>query len=465
MSTEPHQKHTVYIALGSNLGKRAANLRAALAGFAPALKVCRASPVYETEPWGFVDQPSFLNQVIEAETQLPPEKVLAFLKNLEVELGRQPTFRNGPRLIDLDLLFYDDWVFQSEALAVPHPRLAERAFVLVPLADLAPDLIHPQLNRPVRELLAGVDRSGVKAVQGRMLPFGVRTFVMGIINVTPDSFSGEGILQSGDPVETAVEQARRFIEAGADILDVGGESTRPGAQLVDQAQELNRVVPVIDALRSAFKQQYPEVLISVDTYKAGVAEAALQAGADWVNDVWGLRADPRMGEVVARANAPVILMHNRSKPASAELQERLGGRYVGVEYEDLIGDIQRELLQSVELAHRAGITDENIILDPGIGFGKTVEQNLELLDRLDAFTALGYPLLLGVSRKSFIGYTLNLPPDQRLEGTAAATALGIDRGADIIRVHDVAFMARVARMTDAIVRRGRQPAPSTPEIP
>lgn len=175
-----------------------------------------------------------------------------------------------------------------------------------------------------------------------------------------------------------------------------------------------------------------------------------------VNDVWSLKADPDLAGVIARHAVPVILMHNRSSWANAEIKERLGGRYVGIPYENLIADIQNELMESVDLAHKAGIPDERIILDPGIGFGKTTEQNLELLDRLGEIRSLGYPVLLGPSRKSFIGYTLDLPADQRLEGTAAAVAIGIDRGADIIRVHDVQQMVRVTRMTDAIVRRKTQ---------
>lgn len=277
--------------------------------------------------------------------------------------------------------------------------------------------------------------------------WGSRTYVMGILNVTPDSFSGDGLLKGVDAVQAALELARSFTAAGADILDVGGESTRPGAQLVTEEEELERVVPVVEALARADLG----ALISVDTYKARVAEAALQAGAHWVNDVWGLRADPAMAAVVARHKVPIVLMHNRSKPGNARLQESLGGRYVGMEYDNLLEDVKKELMESVSLAHAAGIRDEEIILDPGIGFGKTVGQNLELLNHLDEISALGYPVLLGPSRKSFIGYTLNLPPDQRLEGTAAAVCVGILRGADIIRVHDVGFMARLARMTDAIL--------------
>ena len=281
------------------------------------------------------------------------------------------------------------------------------------------------------------------------LVWGQRTYVMGILNVTPDSFSGDGLLQRQDLTAAALEQARAFAAAGADILDIGGESTRPGSEPVSVDEEMRRVMPVIEALVRAELG----LILSVDTYKAAVAEAALQAGAHWINDVWGLRADPQLAQVAARRQAPVILMHNRSKPANAELQDRLGGRYVGMQYDDLLGDVCRELLESVSLARAAGIPDSRILLDPGIGFGKTVAQNLELLDRLGEIRALGFPVLLGPSRKSFIGYTLDVPPDQREEGTAAAVAVGIVRGADIVRVHDVARMVRVARMTDAIVRR------------
>jgi dihydropteroate synthase len=272
---------------------------------------------------------------------------------------------------------------------------------------------------------------------------------MGILNITPDSFSGDGLLANTDnAVQPALDQARRFVAAGADILDIGGESTRPGSAQVSAEEEVRRVLPVVKAIAAEL-----DVLISIDTYKAMVAEVCLRAGADLVSDVWGLRADPALAEVIARQKAPAILMHNRSSWAHAEIRERLGGRYIGIPYENLMEDVKHELLESVEIAKNAGISEENIILDPGIGFGKTVEQNLELVDRLAEIRALGYPVMLGPSRKSFIGYTLNLPPDQRLEGTAAAVAIGIERGADIVRVHDVEFMVRVARMTDAIVRR------------
>ena len=289
-------------------------------------------------------------------------------------------------------------------------------------------------------------------VRGQVFDWGARTYVMGILNLTPDSFSGDGLLRREAALETAaLDQARGFLAAGADILDVGGESTRPGSQPVSAAEEIARVVPAIAALR-----RVTEAVISVDTYKAEVAEAALNAGADLINDVWGLRADPGLARVAAAHKAPVILMHNRSNPASVEVRDRLGGAYAGAEYADLLPDVCRELMDCVQRARAARIPDGRIILDPGIGFGKTVSQNLELIDRLDEIRALGFPVLLGPSRKSFIGFTLDLPPDQRVDGTAAAVAVGIVRGADIIRVHDLPAMARVARMTDALVRRNQR---------
>ena len=278
--------------------------------------------------------------------------------------------------------------------------------------------------------------------------WGSRTYVMGILNVTPDSFSGDGIIAKGDAVETAVEQAENFLANGADILDVGGESTRPGSAPVNADEEMERVIPVIHALNKNF----PEAIISIDTYKAKVAKEAVHAGAHIINDVWGLRADDDLALVAAKYKTPVILMHNRSNPASVEVREKFGNAYIGAGYENLIADLKRELMDSTALAQRAGIAESHIVLDPGVGFGKTREHNLELINRLGEIRELGYPILLGTSRKSFIGFTLDLPADQRVEGTAATVAVGIARGADIIRVHDVKEMARVAKMTDAIVR-------------
>jgi dihydropteroate synthase len=288
---------------------------------------------------------------------------------------------------------------------------------------------------------------GGRELVGANFVWGKRTYVMGILNVTPDSFSGDGLLATDQEIDDTLARARQFVTDGADILDIGGESTRPGSSPVSAEEEMARVIPVIEAVSRAV-----DVPVSVDTYRANVAKAALAAGASWINDVWGLRMDPAMAGLAAESGCYVVIMHNRSKPKNVEQEEKLGGRYVGIKYDDLIADCLRELQESIELAKSAGVKNSQIVIDPGIGFGKTVSQSLQLIRELGHFKQLGYPVLLGTSRKSFIGYTLDLPVEERMEGTAATVALGIDRGADIVRVHDVKAMVRVARMTDRIVR-------------
>ncbi len=274
---------------------------------------------------------------------------------------------------------------------------------------------------------------------GRRLTWGEQTHIMSIVNVTPDSFSGDGLAQETlteeEFVQSAVVQAQHAVAEGAILIDVGGESTRPHAQNnVSAAQELARVLPVIRALHAALP---PTIMISIDTYKAEVAAQALDAGACIVNDVWGLRKDPAMVEVVKHYGVPVVLMANMR----------------GYTKREIVSDVSRYLARSIDLALDAGIAWEHLIIDPGIGFGTTPEENLTLLHRLGELRALGRPILLGVSRKSTIGRVLGgLPASERLEGTAAGVALGIAQGADIVRVHDVREMARVVKMSDAIVR-------------
>lgn len=288
------------------------------------------------------------------------------------------------------------------------------------------------------------------------LDWGKRSYVMGILNVTPDSFSGDGVLARfpGRPVEQALALARQMAEQGADLIDIGGVSTRPGAEEVSPEEELKRVLPVVEAIAQA----EPGIALSVDTYRAEVARRVLAAGAHMINDVWALQRDPELGGVVAEAGVPVVLMHNRSDPRRAAYSERLGGHYPSSGYTDLMGEILQDLEAALEQAEAAGIPRRRTIVDPGIGFGKTPSQNVTLLHRLPELRALGRPILIGPSRKSFIGYVLGLPAEERLEGTAAAVAVGIARGADVVRVHDVQEMARVARMTDALVRHGSRPA-------
>jgi len=257
---------------------------------------------------------------------------------------------------------------------------------------------------------------------------------MGILNVTPDSFSDGGKYFDK---ERAVEQALRMQDEGADIIDIGGESTRPGAEKISVKEEISRVVPVIEALADKVK-----IPLSIDTYKSAVAGAAILSGASIINDISGLRFDPQMPRVAARHNVPVVIMHIKGTPKSMQKKPV---------YKSLIPEITDYLREGVEIARNAGVADDKIVIDPGIGFGKTIEHNLEIIKKLNEFSGLEKPILIGPSRKSFIGRILGaLPPEERLEGTAAAVALGIFNGANIIRVHDVKEMGRVARVADAI---------------
>jgi len=297
-------------------------------------------------------------------------------------------------------------------------KLRMQPFGLARLADRLEECLRNLRGRKPRTL----------DCRGKKITLGERTLVMGVLNVTPDSFSDGGKFYD---LDAAVAHARRMEAEGADIIDVGGESTRPGHKPVSVEEELERVMPVVRALVGEVS-----VPISIDTTKSEVARQALEAGVHIVNDQWALRADKNIAELAAGYGAPLIIMHNQH----------------GTEYRDLMGDMVRYFEESIEMAVEAGVPRDNIIVDPGIGFGKTLEQNLEVMRRLRELDCLGLPVLLGTSRKSMIGKTLDLPTDQRVEGTAATVTLGIVNGVDIVRVHDVKEMVRVAKMTDAMVR-------------
>ena len=253
---------------------------------------------------------------------------------------------------------------------------------------------------------------------------------MGILNVTPDSFSDGG---SYSTVDKAVNQALELEKQGADIIDIGGESTRPGYTPISAKEELDRIVPVIRILKDKLS-----IPISVDTFKAETAQKALEAGADIINDIWGAKKDPEMAKVVAKYNAPIILMHNRNEE----------------NYRDFMEDVKSDLLESIQIAKNAGITDDNIILDPGVGFAKSMEQNMEVVRELHQLVDLGYPVLLATSRKRFIGHVLDVPADERDVGTAATTVIGVQQGAYIVRVHNVHINAEAAQIADAIYEKG-----------
>lgn len=270
-------------------------------------------------------------------------------------------------------------------------------------------------------------------LRGTTFAWGARTYVMGIVNATTDSFSGDGLMAEDDPVAAAVAQAVAMVAEGADLLDVGGESTRPGHTRVDEATEVARVVPIVAAIRAAL----PDVPISVDTTRPAVAEAALAAGADLLNDVWGTGPDDGMARVAAHHGVPLVVMHNRAEPVYGD---------------DVMGEVIHDLRAALAQARAAGVAEDALIVDPGFGFGKTPDHNLIVLRELGRLRVLGRPVLLGTSRKSTLGLILDLPPSERVEATLATTALGVAAGVDIVRVHDVRANVRAARIADAIMR-------------
>lgn len=264
-------------------------------------------------------------------------------------------------------------------------------------------------------------------IGGRDFDLGAHTYIMGILNVTPDSFSDGGRYQG---IDKALFQVEKMLDEGMDILDIGGESTRPGYTFVPIEEEIRRVVPVIEAVKRRF-----DVPVSLDTYKADVAKAGLLAGADLINDIWGLKYDPEMASVIAKAGVPCVLMHNRKEP----------------DYQDFLNEVRRDLEESAEIAHRAGIGRDKIIIDPGIGFGKTYEQNLMMIHNLEILKELGFPVLLAASRKSVVGLTLDLPVSERVEGTLVTTVFGVLKGCAFVRVHDVKENLRAVKMAEAVL--------------
>ncbi|CAH0493050.1 unnamed protein product [Peronospora farinosa] len=442
----------VYAALGTNLGNKVLNLENALAMISQMVGPIEAtSRLYTTAAQYVEDQPAFLNLVAQIKTELKPTKLLGAFKKIEREVGRVPSLRWGPRLIDVDILLYDNQTFKIDteegSLIVPHERITERDFVLAPLCDLAPDLLHPVLKHSMQHLydmLKKGERCYADPVL--MLPvyknapwsLGNKTFVMGIVNITPDSFSDGAELES---TAAAVEKALEMERAGVDIIDIGGESSRPGAEPVTEQEELRRVLPVIRGIREKSK-----IAISIDTTKANVARQAVDAGANIVNDISAGLNDGAMLGTVAMLRVPIVLMHMRGTPKTMTGLK---------EYEDVVAEVAEVMSRRVAAAEAAGIYRWNIIVDPGIGFAKARFLNLKLLRKLSVFKKLcqGLPLLVGPSRKGFIGEICGRPePKDRAWGTAATCCAAIEQGADILRVHDGAEMVDVAKMSDAIWR-------------
>jgi dihydropteroate synthase len=412
----------ILIALGANLpsleGGPAETLRRAVARLAArGLTIVARSRLYLTEPVPRSRQPWYANQAIAVDTRLSPHDLLGALQAVELEFGRERSERNAARTLDLDLIAYDDIRLDTPDLILPHPRMQERAFVLAPLADIAPAWRHPDGGATVETMLRCVDRSNVRALRPTPL-------LMGVVNITPDSFSDGGHFQKAD---AAIAHARRLIEEGADILDIGGESTRPGADPVEPEQELARILPVIQAVAAEAKAR--NRLVSIDTRHARTMAKVIESGATMINDITAL-ADPQSRRVVAESGVPVILMHMLGDPRTMQANP---------EYGDVVSDVAAALGMARDKAIAAGVAADRIWLDPGLGFGKTLEHNLALLDATRKLKALGQPVLVGASRKSFIGRVdRDGPASDRLGGSIAAALTAAARGADAVRVHDVA---------------------------
>lgn len=466
----------VYVAVGANIGDRFQNLMSAISKLNETkskdsanrlIVVTKTSFLRETAPMYVTDQPSFLNGAIEIETMLSPHALLRRLKEIESDIGRDfyNGIRYGPRPIDLDIIFYSNGrddaggiVLESPSLQIPHPRMHERKFVLAPLCDINQEIVHPLMNISTKEMLSNIHHSQcdhtsdnkepsvVKVLplpRNRMLTLN-KIHIMGILNLTPDSFSDGGRYDGS--VDLAVQQALKLIEDGATIVDIGGESTRPGAKEIALEIELNRTLPVIQRIR----QISDDIIISIDTRNSAVAKAAVEAGADIVNDVSGGTHDPEMFRVVAQLKVPIVIMHMRGTPENMQTM---------TQYEDVVAEVSASLSKQSMLAEAAGIPRWLQVLDPGIGFAKDLNGNLSLLKHTNEIRdqVNNFPLLIGPSRKGFIGKLTNESiADERDFGTLSSCLVSVLQSNNtivptILRVHNVKGIKQGVTVFEAIL--------------
>jgi dihydroneopterin aldolase/2-amino-4-hydroxy-6-hydroxymethyldihydropteridine diphosphokinase/dihydropteroate synthase/2-amino-4-hydroxy-6-hydroxymethyldihydropteridine diphosphokinase/dihydropteroate synthase len=437
---------SVFIAIGTNVGNKIHNIHKAVNGVREIGHVVATSYMYTSEPMYFTEQDTFLNCVIKIQTECKPFDLLHHLKQVEAQMGRDfSVARNGPRVIDLDIIFYDSMVLTNKDLTIPHPLMHERDFVLVPMCDIDPQFIHPVHTVPIHQLTQHISSTLKRVLPLHSRPslkWGTKTYLMGILNITPDSFSDGGDLY--DNIALVVQRALQMKRQGADILDIGGQSTRPNAERVTEDIELSRVVPVIKALRE--QQELSQTIISIDTFYASVASEAINHGADIVNDISGGTMDDQMFKVVSELYVPIVIMHIRGTPTTMHNFTDYNN--------DTIGTVTRELVTRVQVAQDTGILKWNVIIDPGIGFAKTQQDNLLILRdaRFIIQGTGGYPCLIGASRKGFIGNITGKEPKDRVHGTSVTVVASIQNGCDIVRVHDVDAMSDVIKLGDAIWR-------------
>ncbi len=447
------ENNICYFSIGSNINP-VQNINKALVLIESFSKILDTSFLYESEPMYNTNQSKFLNCVVKISCHLSPLDLLKSIKQIEIDLGRSDTGINGPRPIDIDIMYFNEVSFDSELLKIPHIGIKEREFVLRPMVDIAPLFVHPTICRNQKKLLDLLMQTQKSTCQ-RIIPINgtymtlASTKIMGIVNRTPDSFSDGNNLSL---IET-VDNINRMVSNGADIIDIGGQSTRPGADDVGLEEECNRVLPLLEKLSITTP-------ISIDTYRPKVAERAIQLGASMINDVTACK-DPQMLHVIKKYKVPIVLMHMRGTPKTMSQQ---------CDYNDkTLENVQKELTESVKIAINYGIPRWLIIVDPGLGFAKNVKQNIELIklkSNLIDDIAFGskngvfccqifktFPILMGPSRKGFIGEMSNEPiAKDRQFGTAAVVTVCIENGCDIIRVHDVKEMSQVARTADYIYK-------------
>jgi len=404
------------IALGANLPGRYGSAENALRAAKAQLQrhgidILKSSRIFKTAPVPVSGQPWYSNAVISVNTALSPHDLIAVLQAIENDMGRVRAEKNAPRIIDLDVIAYNDVVLNDADLVIPHPRMQDRAFVLQPLNDIAPGWLHPVSKKPLKTLLASLPHDQVAIPQWFT---DQNIYLMGILNVTPDSFS-DGGRHYADPLS----HARHMLAQGADIIDIGGESTRPGAAPLSLADEQARVLPVLNALQGH--------VTSIDTRNAATMRAAIKAGVTMLNDVTALTHDPESLAVAASFDGPVCLMHMQGTPETMQKNPV---------YKDVVEDIYAWLEARIEVCINAGIDKGRLVADPGFGFGKTRDHNLALLEGFEGFQGLGVTLLAGLSRKTFLGP--DKKPAERVEASVAAAMTAAQKGARILRVHDVA---------------------------
>lgn len=409
----------ILISLGANLpssfGSPRESLKQAIQAIAKTgIRVLYQSPIYLTAPVPISDQPWYHNAVIGVSTDQSPEALIKTLQKIENDFGRVRTVRNAPRVIDLDIIAYHDVVQTNDDLIIPHPRLHERAFVLYPLRDIDPEWTHPSLKKTVAQMISELP-SGQDILKENY------PLIMGIVNVTPDSFSDGGKFYSAD---NAIQHGLEMIKDGAHILDIGGESTRPNSDMISPEDEQRRILPVIEGLKNS------GALLSIDTRNASTMRAALKAGAGMINDVSALTHDVESISILKDSDCRICLMHMQGTPQTMQINPT---------YKDVVQDVYDYLASRIDFCLKNGINSNRLIVDIGIGFGKTLNHNISLLQNMDKFAGLGVDVLLGTSRKSIIEKICEreIPPQQRLAGSLATLPAAIQTGCRIIRVHDV----------------------------